>query len=257
MKIKETYCKSLLNKSSLLDYCINPYVGCSNACVYCYARFMMKYTKHKEGWGSFVDVKVNAVDVLKKEIAKRKAGSIFISSVTDPYQAAEKKYELTRKILEALPKNFKPSILTKSSLVTRDIDVLKKFKGAEVGITITSLSSWKDFEPNASPAEERIEALKKIHDAGIKTYVFLGPVLPHITDKELGAIMKKVSFADNMWVDRLNIKCGNWPGIRKVILERHPDILEKFTEAVFESDNYYSNFKNEVKKLRKNITFCY
>ncbi|MBM3199296.1 hypothetical protein FJZ53_00040 [Candidatus Woesearchaeota archaeon] len=86
MIIKEISCKTLLNKSGIMDYCINPYTGCSHGCVYCYARFMLKYTNHKEEWGGFVDVKTNAIEVLKKEILKKKPGKIFISSVTDCYQ---------------------------------------------------------------------------------------------------------------------------------------------------------------------------
>lgn len=146
MIVKEISCKSLLNKTGLdCDYCINPYVGCSNNCVYCYARFMLRYSGHKEEWGSFVDVKVNAVDVLKSELRNRKPGSIFLSSVTDPYQKIEKDYELTKTILEVLPKSFRPYILTKSSLVTRDVKILKEFRRAQVGMTITSLHGWKNL----------------------------------------------------------------------------------------------------------------
>lgn len=257
MIIKEIKCKSLLNKTRLsTDFCINPYTGCSNACVYCYARFMMKYTSHNEEWGSFVDVKMNAVDVLEKELKKTKPGSILISSVTDPYQGVEKKYGITRKILEVLPKNFSPSILTKSSLVTRDIKLLKEFEGAEVGMTITSLNGWKSFEPNASPSEDRISALKLLHDNGIKTYVFLGPALPWITDKGLDVLMEKVSFVDELMVDRLNIKSGNWPRIEKVIKDRYPGLLGKFKDAVFKG-SYYSDFKRQVRAYRKDATFYY
>ncbi|MFH1332476.1 MAG: spore photoproduct lyase family protein [archaeon] len=258
MKIKEVHCKSLLNKTGLsCDYCINPYTGCSNNCVYCYARFMLRYTNHKEEWGSFVDVKVNAVDVLQRELRKAKPGSIFISSVTDAYQAVESKYKLTRRILEVLPKNFTPYILTKSALVTRDIDILRGFKRATVGFTITSLNDWKNFEPNSSPVEDRIKALKKVHDAGIKTNVFLGPVLPYITDKDLEILMERIGFVDSVMVDRLNIKCGNWPRIKDVVLRDYPDLYDKFAYAVFEDDSYFFNFKKTVKNLRRNVKFIY
>jgi len=258
MKIKEIKCKSLLNKTGLsFDYCINPYVGCSNNCVYCYARFMLKYTHHEEEWGGFVDVKSNAIDILKKELKKAKPGRIFISSVTDPYQPIEMEYELTKTILEVLPKNFQPCILTKSSLVTRDLNILKEFKEAEIGMTITSLKDWKNFEPNASPVDDRIKVLKEVHEAGIKTYAFLGPVLPYITDKDLDEMMDKISFVDSVMVDRLNIKSGNWPKVKNVLLKKYPDLLDKFSEAVFEDDSYYSDFKRSIKKLRKDVTFCY
>ncbi len=250
-----------MNRTGLsFDYCINPYVGCSNGCVYCYARFMIKYTKHKEKWGSFVDVKMNAYLTLKKELIRKKLkkfGKIFISSVTDPYQSIENKYKITRKILETLPETFEPCILTKSSLVERDIDVFKKFKKIEIGITITTLKDWKNFEPRASSPEERIKALRKIHDEGIRTYVFLGPVLPYITDRDLNEIMEKISFVDEIMVDRLNIKSGNWLGIRRVLVNKYPDILEEFSNAVFENNGYYSDFKSKIKRLRDNVTFYY
>ncbi len=257
MIVKEISCKSLLNRTGLgFDFCINPYVGCSNSCVYCYARFMLKYTKHKEAWGGFVDVKSNAVTVLRKELKRRRHGSIFLSSVTDPYQTVEGKYELTRAILDVLPKDFKPSILTKSSLVTRDIDIIKEFEEIEVGMTITSLNDWKNFEPNSSPVEDRIHALSKFHKAGIGTYVFLGPVLPYITDKDLEVLMEKIGFVDYVMVDRLNIKGGNWPRIRNVLMKEYPDLLDKFSEAVFKG-TYYSDFKERIKSLRDDLDFCY
>lgn len=258
MLIQKVNCKSLLNKTNLpFDYCLNPYTGCSNSCVYCYARFMLKYTEHKEEWGSFVDVKFNAVEVLKKEVLKAKPGTVFLSSVTDSYQLVEDSYELTRSILEILPRSFKPRILTKSSLVTRDMEVFKEFEDVEVGVTITSLEDWQNFEPNASPAEERIRALKSLHKSGIRTYIFLGPVLPYITDKSLETLMQRISFVDEVMVDRLNVKSGNWPRIRKVVLEKYPRLLEQFSKAVFENNSYYSDFKKRIKKIRKDASFCF
>lgn len=258
MLVKEVICKSLLNKTNLpFDYCINPYTGCSNNCVYCYARFMLKYTKHEEEWGSFVDVKVNAVEVLKKDLRKAKPGRVFISSVTDPYQSVEKNYKITRNILITLPKSFKPCILTKSSLITRDLDIIKEFRDAEVGMTITSLEGWQNFEPNASPVEERIKTLEKFHKAGIQTYIFLGPVLPYITDNGLDELMQKISFVDELMIDRLNIKSGNWLRIKKVLQEKYSQILQQFSKAVFENDNYYSDFKKRIRSLRTDIEFCY
>ena len=258
MLIKEISCKSLLNKTNLpFDYCLNPYTGCSHGCVYCYARFMLKYTKHKEEWGSFVDVKINAVEILKKEIIKAKHGTIFLSSVTDPYQTIEKSYELTRNILKTLPKTFKPCILTKSSLFTRDLDILKQFEEAEVGVTITSMNDWKNFEQGASPTIERIKALKEAHEAGLDTYVFLGPVLPYITDKHFDKLMSEINFVDKIMMDRLNIKSGNWPMIKKVVQEKYPSLFKNFNEAVFENDDYYDDFKKKIKGLRKEVTFCF
>jgi len=104
--IKEIESKSVLTKSNLpeTDYCINPYVGCLHNCVYCYARFMKRFTNHAESWGDFLDIKTNAVKVLENELQKAKKGLVLLSSVTDPYQPIEKKIELTREILKKLLK---------------------------------------------------------------------------------------------------------------------------------------------------------
>jgi DNA repair photolyase len=123
---------------------------------------MRRFTGHKEPWGKFLDIKENAASVLEKELKKAKKGLVLLSSVTDPYQPIEKKYELTREILKTLLKyQFPVSILTKSSLVLRDVDLFKKFHNIEVGITITTTidSISKIFEPYSSRASERISTL--------------------------------------------------------------------------------------------------
>ena len=140
MKINQLQAKSILIKTKLpaSDWVVNPYNGCSFACAYCYAATMARWKYPDEIWGSYVDVKLNAPDLLKQALLKlekkhqnKDFGTIFFSSVCDPYQAAEVKFQLTKKCLEVL-QNFgyqgEVSILTKSSLITRDIDVLKKLK---------------------------------------------------------------------------------------------------------------------------------
>ena len=89
MKIKEITAKSILSKSQVSDYAVNPYVGCQHACVYCYAKFMKRFTGHREAWGEFVDVKINAPELLAREVAKKKVGRVWISGVCDPYQPLE------------------------------------------------------------------------------------------------------------------------------------------------------------------------
>ncbi len=133
MKLREIQCKSALAKCGVPGggLSINPYIGCGHGCVYCYARFMKRFTGHTEKWGNFVDVRVNIADVLKKDLKspKYKGKQIHIDTVTDPYQPVERKYKLMRGILEILMNYDNPvSILTKSDLVLRDIDLLKKFK---------------------------------------------------------------------------------------------------------------------------------
>jgi len=110
MNVKEIQSKTILSASRVYTYVINPYVGCQHACLYCYARFMKRFSGHKEPWGKFVDVKINAADLLKTEINKKKCGRVWISGVCDPYQPPEAKYKLTGKCLEILADNNRPVI---------------------------------------------------------------------------------------------------------------------------------------------------
>ncbi|MFH1173016.1 MAG: radical SAM protein [bacterium] len=144
MKIKETQCRSAIAKCGFPGggWAINPYVGCGHGCAYCYARFIKRFTGHIENWGDFVDVRMNIAEVLQKQLKspKYKKGRIIIGTVTDPYQPVEKKYEITRGILTVLANCPNPvSILTKSDLVLRDLDLLKKIKKVDVNFTINTL----------------------------------------------------------------------------------------------------------------------
>ena len=162
MKIKEINAKTILTKSNLpeADYVINPYIGCSHGCIYCYANFMKRFTNHKEPWGEFVDIKINAAELIPNKDLSNK--TVVISSVTDPYNSLEKKYKLTRNILEKLiPLNPNLNILTKSNLIIRDIDLIKQFKNCSVSISFSSLDEniQKEIEPKASSPKEKIFAL--------------------------------------------------------------------------------------------------
>jgi len=254
MQTREILCKSILSKSRLgSDYSINPYRGCAHACVYCYAPFVLR---EKRKWGEFIDVKINAPEVLEKDLKKHKPGSIFISSVTDPYNPLERKYEITRRILKKLKDTkFSVSIQTKSDLVLRDIDLLKEMD-CEVGLTITTFNerARKIFEPNASSNEKRLKALKILKENGIKTYIFFGPVLPLISDENLEETIKKFASVkpDYIYVDRLNIKHPlHWRKIRKLLEKEYPELVEKWKRILFSENYYYEKIKKRVIELCK------
>ena len=204
--IKEKKARSILSKSGIsgIDYCINPYTGCSHGCKYCYATFMKRFTGHGEAWGSFVDVKINAPEILQRQMKNAPRGNVMISSVTDPYQPVESQYKLTRQCLEVLSAyRFPVSILTKSSLVLRDLDLIKRFKEIEVGITITTDDDKirQIFEPNAPSIEARIHALKELSENGVKTYAFIGPLLPLNPE----ALTEKIGpYIQSLLIDRMN-----------------------------------------------------
>ena len=261
-------CRSALGRSRIygVDYSINPYVGCEHGCAYCFARFMIRYAGASEGWGQFVNVKVNAPNVLEGQLRAAKKGLVLLSSVTDPYQPIENKHYLTRRILELLvTADFPVSILTKSSLVLRDMDLIGKLSRSEVGLTMVTLDEdvARNFEPKASPIKERLEALKTLSGSGIETYAFIGPILPHITEESLEELVAKLAKTPvkRVLIDRLNIKAGNWRTIKGTLLKHYPNLLPKFEEALFKQSNYYERLKPKVGELCKKhgltADFCY
>jgi len=220
MRINEVTVKGVLSKSKVFDYVVNPYVGCAHACVYCYARFMKRFTGHTEQWGRFVDVKINAPEVLEKEQAKRRKGTVWVSGVCDPYQPIEMKYRLTRRCLEILQKRkWSVVIQTKSHLVLKDIDLFKQFDHLEVGLTITTASEAirRIFEPNAPPIRKRLEALEALFNQGIVTFVMIAPVLPE-AEGLVDLLARKVHY---VIIDKMNYHYADHVfktfGLKKVV----------------------------------------
>jgi len=203
MIVKEIQAKTILSVSKVYDYVINPYTGCQHGCTYCYARFMKRFTGHKEPWGEFVDVKINASDLLQVEIKRKKRGRVWISGVCDPYQPLEAKYKLSRRCLEILEKHNWPVVVqTRSPLILRDIDILKEAKDFEVGFSVTTMDDGirKLFESSAPPIKDRLNALDVLHRAGIRTYAMIAPMLPG-AEALAEALGGKV---DYIIVDRMN-----------------------------------------------------
>jgi len=204
-KVAEVQAKSILNKSKIFDYCVNPYTGCQVGCRYCYARlFIPRYSGHSEPWGEFVDIKINAPEVLKRQLARAKRGTVWVASVCDPYQPLEAKYKLTRQCLEELAAaQFPVHVQSKSVLALRDLDIFLKFREIEFTFTIATDDEKiaRLFEPHASSVNERLETLGKIHSAGIKTQAFIGPLLPGNPEKLVAQLEGKV---DEVFIDRMN-----------------------------------------------------
>lgn len=210
---------------------MNPYLGCSHSCVYCYARYMAKFASAPGKWGEFVEVKQNAFPVLLSELRRRKRGSVYFSSVTDPYQPAEEEEKLTRSLIELLSEvKFPVSVQTKSALVLRDIDVLRN-AAADVGFSLTTLDdkTGKIFEPGASLPSERLKALQELKRAGVKTFCMIAPVLPGITN--VRDIRKRLSgLVDYFIEDALNFKCGNRPGIEAAVKKNFPALVNEYVK---------------------------
>lgn len=263
--------KSVLSRSGVygIDYSINPYFGCAHGCLYCYARYMLKRFPTGLKWGDFVHVKVNAPRILVKDLRSARFGRILLSSVTDPYQPVESKYELTRKILKILAsKRFPTTILTKSSLVIRDVDLLKTFRDLEIGLTITTLNEdlRSVFEPKASSTQDRLNALEKLKENDFIVFAFLGPLIPVICEEDLELLIKELKKinVDYIIVDKLNIKAGNWPYIKNAIIDHFPQLLQRIEEILFHREEYiryYLDLKYKLLSLASDynveVDFCY
>jgi len=258
--ISEIEAKNILNKSRIseVEYAINPYVGCQHGCIYCYAQFMKRYSGHiQDDWGSFVDVKINAAEVLENQLRRRRnpdRPSVLFSSVTDPYQQIEEQYYMTGNCIRLLQDyDFPVSILTKSDLVLRDLDLLGMNKGNEVGMTIISLDEdvRKTFEPGAPPLKGRLAALREISDVGISTYAFVGPIIPYLSISTIHQLLRELGDigVSHVFLDRLNMKAGNQTTIKTTIKNHYPDIASKILQALHTNDSYYSTLRDELEDV--------
>lgn len=241
MKINEVKTNNIMTKSHIpgIDYVINPYVGCQHGCIYCYAEFMKRFTKHTgETWGEFLDVK--RFDVEKIKPGKFDGKTIMLSSVTDPYTPLEAKYQNTRKILERLvTTNAEVSILTKSKLVERDIPVFKQFKDIRVGVSLSTLDSsvQAKTEPRASKPKDRLDALRRIAANGIPTYIFVSPIFPGLTNWK-AIVDHASSFTDDFRFENLNFRSHNISRILSFISNLYPD-LSGLYEHVRRDSSYW------------------
>ncbi len=260
IKIREINCKTALSASLLpgYDYALNPYRGCEHACVYCYAPYVLRC---KEKWGTFVEPKVNIARVLSRELKGKLKGVVGISTVTDPYQPLERKYELTRNCLELLLKyDFPISIQTKSALVLRDLDLIKQFSRKDIGLTITTIEdeAREKYEPNASSVKERLFALKEIAESGVSSWAFIGPIMPYISDRErcLEALLEAIAAAgvSYIMIDKLRIKPGLWDGIEKFLADYDAALIPRYKEILFKhSDRYFIDVQRRIMQLSKQL----
>jgi DNA repair photolyase len=218
---------------------------------------MIRFTGHKgDNWGEFLDIKEFDSDKIKLE--KYQGKRILLSSVTDPYLPLEKKYQNTRRILERLVgTNAEISVLTKSKLVTRDIDLFKKFKKIEVGISISTLNATfaRIIERGASKPSDRLDAIRTVSEAGIPTYTFISPFFPEITDYR-AIIEETIDYTHNYMFENLNFRPHNIPRIMKIIKENYPTLLSKYQE-IRKDRIYWDAVESEIRNYceKKNLNY--
>lgn len=252
MRIAKIRAKNILSRSKIGSggYAINPYVGCSHGCIYCYAEFMRGVTGHEEAWGEFLDAKEFDTASLVKFAGLHGGERVFMSSVTDCYNPYEARFGLTRKVLETLAgSDVNLQILTKSSLVTRDIDLLQTMPNVRVGVSLSVIDEklCRTLEPRASSVAARIAAIKKLRAAGVKTYIFVAPIFPQITPV-FDIISHYGDAADEMWFDRLNL----YPNFRDKILafvgRNFPALLPLYKQIYLFGDNgYFERLADEIR----------
>lgn len=248
--IRDIETKNIMTKSTLPvgGYSVNPYVGCTHGCKYCYASFMKRFTGHTEPWGTFLDVKHWPVI---KNPQKYKGQRVVIGSVTDGYLPQEAQFRNTRKLLEQL-KNSGAELLicTKSDLVLRDLDLLKEMGKVTVSWSINTLEeAFQSDMDNAVSVERRLDAMKQIYDAGIRTVCFISPVFPGITDFE--AIFHRVKEqCDLVWLENLNLRGAFKQEILDYIKSKYPQLATLYHVIYTEGDrSYFRELEERARRL--------
>ena len=247
MVVNEITVNDYLTKSNLpdSDYVINPYVGCTHGCKYCYASFMKRFTGHKENWGDFIDIKRCNKPIDLKKISGK---NVFLSSVTDCYNQYEKDFCITRNILEQLvDSDCNLSISTKSKLILRDIDLLKQMKNLIVCMSINTLNEkFRSDMDNASTIKERIDTLKELHNNGIYTVLFMSPIFPYITEwKEI--IDQTKDYVDEYWFENLNLRGSYKKEILDYIRINYSKLYSDYIDIYLKkNDKYWKELAEEI-----------
>ena len=248
--IRDVETKNIMTKSNLPvgGYSVNPYVGCTHGCKYCYASFMKRFTGHTEPWGTFLDVK-HWLEI--KNPPKYRGQRVVIGSVTDGYLPQEEQFQNTRKLLEQLKDSGAEILIcTKSDLVVRDIDLLREMGKVTVSWSINTLD--EDFRRDMDKAvsvERRLRAMKQVYDAGIRTVCFIAPVFPGITDFE--AIFYRVkNQCDLIWLENLNLRSGFKQEILDYIQEKYPELTSLYQKIYQKGDrSYFRGLEQQAEQL--------
>lgn len=240
----------ILNPTSidLGEYVINPYMGCELSCLYCYVRSNKVISKKKEPWGSYVDIRVNAPRLLEKEILLKKPSRVLLGSITECFQPIEKKYKITKRILEVLNRyKVYYTILTRSTYIEEYKDILKKGYCKNIYFTINNLSySIKSKIEGKSPDyEKRIAVINELLESRINVTPYFSPILPWISETK--GIFSKFPKASSVEFEGLNFRVGNIEKIIETITSIRPDLKTDY-ERLFKDRNYYYAFWKELEK---------
>jgi len=271
--VRERSCSSLLNSSGISDYCVNCYTGCLHGCRYCYARYMSRYNGHQEPWGTYLDIKVNAPQVLARQLRKAKAGAnVIMSSVCDGWQPVEADYGLSRAcLILLLEAGLSVQILTKGELVGRDLDVMNGAP-ASLGMTVTTLDQTicAALEPGASPSHARLKVLERAAELDIPVWVFFGPIIPGLndSDRDLRAMFRQLASLPltEILIDRLNARSGVWKALEPLLKELSPgaaNLTRRILFSAVDRAGYSDHLARRVRQaaaessLEDRLTLCW
>jgi DNA repair photolyase len=243
---REEPCRGALNrvKGMAFEWSLNPYMGCVHRCTFCYVRAFERRADRPsdDRYGTSIRVKVNVADVLRRELARPswERACVAIGAATDPYQPAEGRYRLTRACIEALAEARNPfSIITRGPMIVRDIDVLvEAARRASVSVTfsIPTLDDevWRKTEPSTAHPRQRLKAVSKLVEAGIKTGVGMAPILPGISDRaeQLREVVKaaREAGATGVWTNLLFLRPGTREHFLEHLAEDWPELVPKYRE---------------------------
>lgn len=237
MLIREIKSKSVLTPQEYgslaghYDYSLNPYAGCAFACSYCYVPKFPNAEHLPSEWGDWVNVKINAPELIRRDRLKVFGSRIFFSSATDPYQYIELKYRLSRRCLQEL-RLYQPARLTmhtRSHLILQDLELLKSFgERLQVGVSITTDSDAvrQEFESKAPSIARRLELIKRLHAEGIQIYASIAPLLPCDPDRLLELISP---YTDKIWIDEMR-----WTEVNT-----RPELLKKYADFFAAKNQMY------------------
>lgn len=255
MKVSECTNRPILSPCGLkdIDYQVDTFVGCEHYCYYCYV-----LPQAETDWSKEILIFKDIVDQLNQELDKIPPQIIYMGYHTDPYQPCEAEYHQTRKVLELfLQKGFSASILTKSDLVVRDIDILKEMNDAAVSVSVAfnDNQTRKLFEANTMDTEKRIEALRKLKEVGVRTGALVCPVIPYITDA-IHLIDMLAPYTDVIWVYGLSIndRLGqNWLNIQRILRSQFSNLVEQIEPVIFSKEHiYWPQLREDLASLKNN-----
>ncbi|MFN2467513.1 MAG: radical SAM protein [Gaiellaceae bacterium] len=265
VEYREEPCRSALNRVKGMPFAwsLNPYTGCAHRCTFCYVRFFELRADRPpdERYGRSIRVKVNVAEVLEHELGRPSwAGEgVAIGAATDPYQPAEARYRLTRACLEVLSAARNPfSLITRGPMIVRDVDVLQEAaRRADVSVNFSvptlDLDVWRRTEPGTAPPQQRLRALKRLVDAGIKAGVGMAPILPGLSDspEQLDRVVRaaREAGATHVWANLLYLKPGTREHFLEALARDWPEELERY-ERLYGRRAYLPRPESEpVRKL--------